>query len=328
MADEDWLPENPPPDQKVGSAKRTFAIWFILVVMFVAIYSMFTTDPSSPPSPTSEPSGYSGYWIWGAGIVGFLLPVLLVVWQFGGATKFNQAQKQGLEALAHQKPLLAADLFAELARKVRAKPAHYAVASYNYGYALLRAGESAKAVGVLLRVERTPKLNAGNGIRTMTPIALARAFALGGDVTKANAWLEAAKVRPALDNPVYGRALLASVEALVRCREGKYSEALVVLEANWHVLEQYLSVDVMAEPWLLRAFATTMQSSVRDAAAAEPWIRALRIRSPEQSRWLTYHWPELAHLATTHDLLRAAPSQNVAVAPAPVTDAPVTGAPA
>jgi hypothetical protein len=258
-------------------------------------------------SASSESAGYRGYWIWIAGIVGFAIPVVFVVRQMGAHKAFNQAQAPGLEALAQGKPKLAADLFAELARKMRSRPNHHAVASYNYGYSLLRAGESAKAIGILLRIERTPKIQVG-GIQTMTAIALARGFALGGDVVKANEWLATAKARPALDNPVNGHALLVSAEALVRCREGKYDEALAVLDESWKVIEHYLSIDAIAEPWLIRAFSITMQTSVRDAAAAEPWLRALRILPPEQSRWLTHHWPELAHFAVTHDLLRSVPT--------------------
>jgi hypothetical protein len=308
MADEDWLPETPHPNQKLpSSSKRTFLIWFVLVLMFVVVYSTFTNTSQTHTMATTIETGYSGMWIWTAAACAFVFPVVFFVWQFAATRKFNQAQAPGLEALAQHKPQLAADLFAALARKSRSRPAQHAVASYNHGYALLRAGESARAVGVLLRVDRTPKLQLGI-VRTLTPVALARGFALGGDIVKANAWLEAAKSRPPLDNPVYGRAVLASVEALVRCREGKYADALAVLDANWQLIEAYLAIDLIAEPWLLRAFAITMQSSVRDAAAAEPWLRALRILSPEQSRWLTHHWPELAHFATTHDVLRASPS--------------------
>jgi len=318
MADE-WLPDDPVPDQKVpgqSRATRTIVVWLVLLVMFIAIYSLFSTDGS--PSPT--PAGYRGAWIWIAAIAGFATPIVFIVWQLGGTKKFNQAQAAGLEALARGKPLAAAEHFAALARKTRTRPAHHAVASYNYGYALLRGGESAKAVGILLRVERTPKLQIG-GIKTLTPIALARAFALGGDIAKANVWLETARSRPILDNAVYGRALLASIEALVRCREGKYAEAITVLDANWQIIEHYLSIDLIAEPWLLRAFAIMMQSTVRDAAAAEPWLRALRILSPEQSRWLTHHWPELGLFATTHDVLRASPSIAEPVL-APVVEQP------
>lgn len=300
-----WQPEAPKTSQKPPSqARRTLVIWAVVVAMFVVIYAMFDDKGAAP----AKASGYSGIWIWAAGLLGLAIPVVFVALQLRGHRRFNAAQVPGLEALAKGEPARAADLFAELARACRGRPSHHAVASYNYGYALLRAGESAKAVGVLLRVENTPGVQVG-GVRLLAPVALARAYAIGGDVAKARAWLDIAKARPLADNVVYGRAILASVEALVRCREGKYAEALAVLDESWQIIENFLSLDLCAEPWLVRAFCVAMQSTVRDAAAAERWLRALRILSPEQSRWLTLHWPELEQFAVANDLVRAAPAR-------------------
>jgi hypothetical protein len=314
MADEEWLPERPVAPPKEGSAMRTLVLWVVLIAMFIAIYTMFGNDDGVV---TQEPVGYRGYWIAIAAIAGFLIPIAFVIWQFSGHRKFNEAQGAALEALAQDRPMAAAEMFAELARQNRTRLMFHAVASYNHGYALLRAGESARAVGILLRVDRTPKIRAD--FKTLTQVALARSFALGGDLAKANAWLDAAKANPTFDNPIYGRAVIASVEALVRCREGAYDKALDVLEANWSLLEHYLAIDLMAEPWLVRAFSTTMLSTARDAAAAEPWLRALRIMSPEQSRWLTHHWPELLHFATTHDVLRGSPAIESTTTPSTVS---------
>src|SRR5262245_30899265 len=94
---EDWLPKEAPP---VPTHKRqgvkTIIIWVVLIVMFLAIYTVYS-DPTRPPH---QLVGYSGWWIV-AGVVGALLfAIVLVAVVWGGTAKFNQAQAAGLEALA------------------------------------------------------------------------------------------------------------------------------------------------------------------------------------------------------------------------------------
>ncbi|MEO7096754.1 MAG: hypothetical protein ABI175_26080, partial [Polyangiales bacterium] len=151
----------------------------------------------------------------------------------------------------------------------------------------------------LLGAERMPKVGLG-GVRRMAAGQLARAFALGGDLDKATRWLEELRKRPMSGDPVYCQALLDAVDALVQCRAGKFSEALAIYERAWPQLEAYLPVFQMREVWLLRAYAITMTSSVRDGGAAEPWLRMIRSTPPGGFTWLTAHWPELATFTTTH----------------------------
>jgi tetratricopeptide (TPR) repeat protein len=296
---EDWLPHEPPPQSPPkSSAKTTIMIWLVLIVMFIAIYNLIGTSPRGRGAVV-EQTGFAWWWLAIAGVIGLALPIAFMAVMFRGSEKFNTAQSVGLDAIARGQYAKAVDIFEALAKRFRTKPNFAAVARYNQGYALLLGGDSAAAVGVLLAAERTPKLALG-GVRRMTAGQLARAFALGGDVDKATQWLEALRKRPATGDHAYCQALLDAVEALVLCRQGKYTEATAVYERAWPLLEAYLPVHQMREAWLLRAYSITMTSSVRDGGAAEPWLRMIRGTPPGGFVWLTAHWPELATFTTTH----------------------------
>lgn len=297
---EDWLPHEPPPalPQK-GSAKTTLIIWLVLIVMFIAIYAVMRTSPRDRGAVVEATTGYAWWWLGIVGVTGLALPILFMVVMFRGAERFNASQTAGLEAIARGQHSKAVELFEALAKRFRMKPNFAAVARYNQGYALLLGGDSAAAVGALLAVERMPKLALG-GIRRMAAGQLARAFALGGDVEKATQWLEALRKRPMTGDPVYCQALLDSVDALVLCRKGDFAEAVRIYERAWPQLEAYLPVHQMREVWLLRAYATTMTSSVRDSGAAEPWLRMIRGTPPGGFTWLTARWLELATFTMTH----------------------------
>ena len=282
---EDWVPREAPAVPK-GNAKKTIVIWVVLIVMFLAIYQMFDT------SQRHELTGYSGWWIAGAVIGTLIFALVLVVFLWGGAARFNTSQASGLEALAAGRYDEAVDVFAKVARRYRTKPSYFAVATYNHGYTLLRAGDSAAAAGILLRAERTPNIGP-NGVRKLAAIQLARCFAFGGDVEKATTWLEAARKRTAGGDPIYDRALFEAVEGVVLCRQGKLEEANRHYEACWHRFTAYLPINLMSEVWLLRAYAVSSTSGPRDAGAAEPYLRMLRGLPPGSLDWITKHWPEL-----------------------------------
>ncbi|MDQ3335011.1 MAG: hypothetical protein M4D80_07610 [Myxococcota bacterium] len=297
---EDWLPHEPPPQVPAkGSTGKTIAIWLILILLFIVIYSLMG---SSDPHASLDRSGYSGWWIAVAVAITVALAVLLLVWVVGGATQFNERAAPGLEAIAGGKYAHAAELFDALARRYRAKPNLAAVALYNRGYSLMLAGDTAAAVGVLLGVERTPKLAAG-AIRRMATTQLARCFALAGDLEKAERWLESTRERPmGMFDPVRDRAAFEALEGLVLCRQGKLEEARRRYEESWSRLCAYLPYNQMIEVWLLRAYAISAGSAPRDAGAAEPWLRLVRNAPPDVLDRLTVRWPELATFVVTHEL--------------------------
>jgi hypothetical protein len=304
---EDWLPHEPPAAEPVkSSAAKTFAIWAILIVIFIALYSLAKLDHGTPPIEAKD-TGFSGWWIVLAALAGAAVPILFIIFAWGGTKRFNNEQAPALEALAERRYARSAEMYAELARTFKTKPIPRAIALYNRGYALIRGGDSAAAVGVLLGVERTSKLASG-GVRQLAVLQLSRAFAIGGDLDKATRWLEQAKTRaPGTYDPVHGKAMLLALEGLVMCRQGRVEDAVGHYQQCWPLLEGNLSIQQMEEAWLVRAFAITATSSPRDTASAEPFLRMLRSCPPGAFHWLTAHWPELATFTITHGLAAEPP---------------------
>jgi tetratricopeptide (TPR) repeat protein len=289
-----WAPIEAPtsPHARKTSTRQTVIVWAVLVVMFVAIYSLMGGEEHAR-------DGYSGWWIAGAAVAGALLVFLFVLLLVRGAKQFNAAQEAGLEALAERDYAQAAEQFAKLARRYRTRPQFAAFARYNHGVALLRGGDSATAAGIFRAVEGDVKLTMFPGVRRLAAFQLGRCFALGGDVAKARQWLDAIKRRGSgLDNPSHDRAMVDGLEGLVLCREGKLDEAQRLYEQSWNRMTEFLQMRQMTEPLLLRAYAIASKGP-RDAGAAEPYLRMLRSMSTRDVEWLTKHWPELAAFAST-----------------------------
>jgi tetratricopeptide (TPR) repeat protein len=280
------------PAGRRSSMRQTIIVWAALVVLFVAIYSLRGGEQHAR-------DGYSGWWIAGGVGAGALFVFLFVLLFVRGAKQFNRAQEAGLEALAERDYAQAAEQFAKLARRYRAKPSFAAFARYNHGVALMRGGDSATAAGIFRAVEGDVKLTMFPGIRRLAAVQLGRCFALGGDVAKARQWLDAIKRRDGgLDNPVHDRAMVDGLEGLVLCREGKLDEAQRRYEQSWNRMTEFLQMRQMTEPLLLRAYAIASKGP-RDAGAAEPYLRMLRSMSTRDVEGLTKYWPELAAFVST-----------------------------
>ena len=264
-------------------------LWVVLVVLFVGIYARYEPSPSRPGAHTDGSSSDAWRWLTIGGPI--VLVVALFLWNLSGSRRFNTRQRAGLDAISDGQYTRAAQLLGDVARRYRAKPALALAATYNQAFALIRAGDSAQAVGLLLRIDRWP-LPQLDGMRALVALELARAFAIGGDVEKAERWLDAARSRLS-DRRIDQGTSIAAVEGLIRCRAGRFEDALRHYDDTWQRLEAKLSVRDMQEAWLLRAFAVSKTSAPRDAAAAEPWLRLLRGTEPGTFAWLTRHWPEL-----------------------------------
>jgi hypothetical protein len=291
---ETWLPQEPPPPPRHKSrAGRTLLMWIVLILVFISIYSFMSESPGDA-SHVRHAEASSQWWIWALCVGLFALPTGLFVWLLGSSRRYNALQRPAFEALGDGQNARAAELFGALARRYRAKPNLGPLAAYHQAVALIRTGDSAAAVGVLLGIERWPGI-AIVGLRRIVAAELSRAFAIGGDVDKAQRWLEAARKRPAeFADPGLESVHLAYVGGLVLCRAGKLAEAIRHYDETWHRLESRLPVREMRTVWLLRAFAVSGISSPRESAASETWLRLLRATPSSSFTWLTAHWPELA----------------------------------
>jgi hypothetical protein len=298
---EDWLPEPPPPPAPKSSPARTVLIWLVLVGVFIAIYVAFSETPGE--DAPERVAGYSGWWIAAGFVAGVLLLVGILSWQFGAARRFNLRAWAANEELAKRHPGRAAELYGELATRSGGRLQMRAVALFNRGIALLNAGDAAGAVGALLGADRTkPVVNPG--LRQRTATELARAFAIGGDLAKAERWLDEARARESSEHgPLETAGRTAIVEATLRCRQGRFDDALAALERDWVGIEHYSPLPALWDAWLLRAFALASTRGPRDSGAVEPWLRLVRgTARPGAFDWMTARWPELATFIATHDL--------------------------
>jgi hypothetical protein len=297
---------------------RTVILSIVLVIGFAAIYSWYEESRRSKHDVAHrQDDSLDTRWLVPGGSV--VLAVGMFLWTLSGSRRFNARQKPGLDAIRDGRYAHAAQLLGDLARRYRTKPNLALVATYNQAFAAIRAGDSAAAVGLLLRIDRWP-LPQLNGLRGPVAFELARAFAIGGDVEKAERWLDTARTR--LENDPRGNhaEAIALVDGLIRCRAGRFEEALRHYDDSWQRLQAKLTVRDMQEAWLLRAFAVSKTSAPRDGAAAEPWLRLLRGTEPGSFAWLTRHWPEL-EVFVDHEV-RAASARAVA-APSASTASPV-----
>lgn len=320
---ETWLPHEPPqPPKPVSAAQRRLRIvllWIVLIVVFAAVYSRYEPSRRSSHEVAASEDDSSGTWRWlviGGSVV---LVVGTFLWTLSGSRRFNARQKLGLDAISDGRYAHAAQLLGDLARRYRTKPNFALVATYNQAFAVIRAGDSAAAVGLLLRIDRWP-LPQLEGLRGPVALELARAFAIGGEVEKAERWLDTARTRLENDHRANHDVAIALVEGLIRCRAGRFEEALRHYDDSWQRLQARLTVRDMQEAWLLRAFAVSKTSAPRDGAAAEPWLRLLRGTEPGSLAWLTRHWPELEvfvdHEVRTASARAAAASSATAASPA------------
>jgi tetratricopeptide (TPR) repeat protein len=293
-------------------------LWIVLVIGFAAIYSRYEPSRRSKQEVAHSENDSSSTWRWlviGGSVV---LVAGTFLWTLSGSRRFNARQKPGLDTISDGRYAHAAQLLGDLARRYRTKPNFALVATYNQAFAAIRAGNSAAAVGLLLRIDRWPLPQLG-GLRGPVALELARAFAIGGEVEKAERWLDTARTR--LENDPRGNheEAIALVDGLIRCRAGRFEDALRHYDDSWQRLQAKLTVRDMQEAWLLRAFAVSKTSAPRDGAAAEPWLRLLRGTEPGSLTWLTRHWPEL-EVFVDHEVraasARAATAPSATAAPA------------
>jgi tetratricopeptide (TPR) repeat protein len=302
---EDFMPGPPQAVTQKRLIRRAVVLWGVLIVLFAVVYALMSVDDKRAPVPVPNAhAGYSGVVVLVVAVIGAVawIVVGMLIWQAVIGKRFNLDQRKALEALAMGDFTGAAKMFAELAQRYRKSRAAVAVATYNQAVALRYAGQAELAIPLLIGIERTSNLNAGE-IRTLLAIETSVCFALGGDTPKAAKWLDDARGRvKGIGNPATQAAQIDHAQALVLCREGKYAEALELYETAWRRLEGMFPAARMREAHALRAFALASSGNVRDSAAPEAWLRILRMAPPGALAYMTAHWPELATFAAAHEV--------------------------
>jgi hypothetical protein len=285
--------DNPAVPQK-SSARKTLFIWLILVVLFIALYQVFSVPSHAPPTHAPE-SDFD----WGAFATSWLPLVALVLFfvfffrMFRGSRLVNSRLEPGQLAAVDGDLARARQIYLEVAKLYAKQPSYGANARCNAAVIALFQGDFDVARDELIAVDKTPGLFFGDGIRLYASLTLARLFAVTGDTERANAWLASSQSR--LERNVANRLqFLASMHitrAILALRGGRADEAAQILERDWLRIIRACDHNDRQLALTLRAFLAAQ--SPRDAGAATPWLVAARSLGPTEIGYATKSWPEL-----------------------------------
>jgi hypothetical protein len=296
------------------SAKRTFVIWVVLILMFVSIYSMFTdanTDASraAPPPPAASSSSPLTY------LPLIAVPMFLGLMWINGrrAQRCNADLAEGLVALSQRRFDEAVRSLAATARKYRQNLWAGPIAHYHLATAHIQRGELDVAEDLLTRVERWAGLAYGTDARLLAAIGLAQVFGLRGDVDAARRWLDEAKRRhQRAVNAVLFRPLVTWAEVLVLVREERHRDALDLIDSARAELDSTVACAQMRELWLVEAFAAWRMSDPRGAATPEALVRRALPAAPGEHAALVVRWPDLRAFLETHGIAASALERSAA----------------
>lgn len=299
----------------MSTAKRTFVLWAVLVLMFVSIYSMFTDTATDAPraAAASAPSWPFAY-----------APLVCLAF-FGGflwlagrrAQRCNADLAEGLIALHQRRLDDAVRLLAATARTYRPNLWGGPITHYHLATAHIQRGELDVAEDLLVRVERWAGLAYGTDVRLLAAIGLAQVYGLRGDVEPARRWLDEAKHRSrrAL-NAVPVRPLITWAEVVVLVREERHRDALAVIEGARTELDSTIACAPMRALWLVEAFAAWRMSDPRCAATPEGLLRRALPAVPGEHAALVARWPDLRAFLETHGVAASAFTRRTVAASA------------
>jgi hypothetical protein len=277
--------------QQRSNAKKTVLLWLCLIVMFLAIYQLF-----SGPTQSSHHHSHTSSWDPTSLIVSSLVAALLLRLVFWGraTNRFNVDNAVAETQLARgQVELALAQLVGMRQRYRRWRSLRNAV-EHNLARVELRQGKLDSALDRFAAVANSRGKVEMAETRRKAMLHLAIGYALKGDVTAATAWLGAFDKWPGALCVVDPLA-----RALIELRRGHYDAVARDLETRWRELEQRLTGDGLRPLRVVRAFAVAHGTS-RDAEAAPALLQPLGQGAREELRWLGAGWPELQQFIDAH----------------------------
>lgn len=283
---------------------KTFAIWFVLVLLFSSIYSMFDSSGSGSWGTTG--------WVVLGGIV-LVAFVIGVIWQTKVFRRQHAAHDKGIEALARGELEIARQTFWQCAETTRS-PMLAALASHNLAWVLMRQGAIRQAVEVLennLRLFST-QLHAVR-MHAMSEVDLALDQALLGELDAAEQSFVRADASAAKGRVPPFSAMRALTRAVIDCRAGRQEAAAKALADGWAELEVASPGEVMRLLRVVRAFARTA-AGPREAGAAAAHLDGMRPAYHGEFDFLGSAWPEMEQFLVSHQLTRAKASEESALA--------------
>jgi hypothetical protein len=299
--------DNPAAEKK--AAKRSLVTWVVLVVVFLVTYWLLRS-PGSAHAPHAASLAHeaceTNLWV-SFGPAGVLLAVFgLWIWRLRRGQGHQPEQEEAMLAHLDGEHARARQHWLALADKQRGNAGYARISLFNAASSAIALGDFDHARDELLALERSAGFLFIDGHRLLASSWLARVFVLRGELDRARAWLRSTRQR--LERYRHDRSSHGVVLRLTECfllaREGKYDDALQLLQARWR---RQLVEHEPGATLLLRAYLVARTSPPRESSAAAPWIAALRTAGFEVA-YLWTEWPELEAFAVDNGLASRLPS--------------------
>jgi hypothetical protein len=270
--------------------RKTFAIWGVLILVFVALYAI---------------AGGTGRGT--VVMVGIMTACLVIILAIATARtlrhvrEFQTENTAAVAALGRGELESARATFSRWAESAR-YPRLAAVANHNLGWTLARQGQLQRAIEVAAaNDERRLSALQANGLGPTSAIDLALYHALAGSLDDARRWLGVADGRKAMVTLPTAPAMRAMAQAVIDCRDGNAAEAARALDERWREYEALLTGDIVRPLRIVRAFARAA-AGPREVGTAQMELVSARPAYPGEYAMLGVEWPEMAAFLAAHEL--------------------------
>lgn len=295
--------------------RNPIALWVILIVAFLVIWSFFN-DQSAPSghgaaSGRESATGTSQAWLTVALPVIFaaVLFIFLRV-SFARIRRFNEEAAIALKLFSSADYAGAAERFVDLLRRYP-RPANVrTTATFNLAMALLRGGDLDRALANLSALD--PELARSNPpLRPTVAAQIAVVYALRGDPGASDHWIVEAESRAKKAATKGGNSqsvdgALTLARAVNAVRRDEHVAAARDLTAAWNGLEGTLVAFEMRPFRVLRAFAANGGDARAASASAHGDASAALVDAhPGELTWLGAEWPEMRAFLKAGDARRA-----------------------
>jgi hypothetical protein len=275
---------------------RALLLWAFLLVMFVALWTLFST-PQGAPEVARGPGPRSFWpailWSWLAPLVAFALAWLFLGRGVIGGTRLLQ---QGLAKMNEGDLEGATALFQKVGR--RGWPLA-ASAFALIGIARLRAGGPRQALDAFGTAYRRSRLGL-RVVRVQAAQWMALCHALLGDLEAASQWIAEARRTPR--EKVYGLRVDEIAEAIALLRRGDAAGAERLLSERWSEIERSTDAVLFRGVRLVRALAAERAG----AGGTEALLGGARPFRRGEYLWLAVAWPEMAEFLEANGFAEAA----------------------
>lgn len=305
-----FLPEPEPaapPAAPKGSGAKTLALWVVLILMFLGVWTFLAPHPAQRHVPVGPPCEPSAWWVTASPMVGSFALLILFGWWFkrryGQSLEFNLAQEPGRSAMAERRFGAAFEAFARVQAAYAKQPAYHAAASLSLGVAQLAAGQLDHAIDTFATLEKKRTVLFSSGIRTLAAVNLALAQALAGQLDAAERWCAEASARLAKngDNRLDYASRLHLAESVLALRRERPAEAVALLEKNWTGMREFSNGNSMRVAEVLRAFGESAGGMRESNTMTERLLRVEPVL-PGDFAFLGVKWPEMQLFLDAHGL--------------------------